>query len=83
LVRCHVNRMCHLACACPSHAHARTCTPLQEAWLSLQTKIHVENHTCHTRDHPAVPGCSPIKCARAVLDDFITHDECKLMAFII
>ena len=49
----------------------------QEAWMKTTTKINYENHTCHTRGHPPVVGCSPIKCARAVIDDFISHDECK------
>jgi hypothetical protein len=45
--------------------------------MKTTTKINYENHTCHTRGHPPVVGCSPIKCARAVIDDFISHDECK------
>jgi hypothetical protein len=48
----------------------------QEAWLSGKTKVQFENHTCHMRDHPAVDGCSPTKCARVVIDKFITEDEC-------
>ena len=49
----------------------------QEAWFDGQNKMHFENHTCHTRDHPRVDGCSPLKCARVVIDDFVTQDECS------
>jgi hypothetical protein len=66
--RTHIHRHGH------THAHTHTPGGVDET----ATKIHYENHTCHTRGHPPVESCSPIKCARAVIDDFISHDECKL-----
>ena len=61
-----------------TRTHTRTHTHTPGGVDETATKIHYENHTCHTRGHPPVESCSPIKCARAVIDDFISHDECKL-----
>ena len=51
-------------------------TAEREALLSSSKKLNYENHTCHMRDHPPVDGCSPLKCARVVIDKFISEDEC-------